>query len=205
MDGADVCGTSSRTSRRPPDVISAVAILDPRWRRRKWRHPGPGAGFSIPIAVRGAKWRPFRFRSPSWMTSSAGPGNEVIQDGDRKRKGRHFAPRTAMGIEKPALYYSCTMRKGLLCFFNQFGVRLLHAPFCYFIANAEYRISPPMHREPWYIYYNVWRFYRQPFFLSNSVRPYMNISQHLTKRILTTCTLFCTAAISNVHIATRPR
>ena len=46
MDGADVC----RTSRRPPDVISTVAILDPRWRGRKWRHPGPGARFSIPIA-----------------------------------------------------------------------------------------------------------------------------------------------------------
>ena len=99
MDGADVCRTSSWASRRPPDVISAVAILDPRWRRRKWRHPGPGAGFSIPIAVRGAKWRPFRFRSPSWMTSF--PGNEVIQDGDRKRKGRHFAPRTAIGSKNP--------------------------------------------------------------------------------------------------------
>ena len=51
MDGADVCRTSSRASRRPPDVISAVAILDPRWRRRKWRHPGPGAGFSSPIVA----------------------------------------------------------------------------------------------------------------------------------------------------------
>ena len=72
MDGADVCRTSSRASRRPPDVISAVAILDPRWRRRKWRHPGSGVLFWIPIAVRGAKWRPFRFRSPSWMTSEWG-------------------------------------------------------------------------------------------------------------------------------------
>ena len=101
MDGADVC----RRSRRPPDVISDLAILDPRWRGRKWRHPGPGASFSTPIAARGAKWRPFRFRSPSWMTSFAGTGNEVIQDGDRKRKGRHFAPRAAMGVEKLALYY----------------------------------------------------------------------------------------------------
>ena len=50
MDGADICRASSWASRRPPDVISAVAILDPRWRRRKWRHPGPGAGFSTPIA-----------------------------------------------------------------------------------------------------------------------------------------------------------
>ena len=50
MDGADVCRTSSRASRRPPDVIFGTAILDPRWRRRKWRHPGPGKGFSTPIA-----------------------------------------------------------------------------------------------------------------------------------------------------------
>ena len=36
------------------------------------------------------------------MTSFPAPANEVIQDGDRKRKGRHFAPRAAMGVEKPA-------------------------------------------------------------------------------------------------------
>ena len=42
----------------------------------------------------GGKWRPFRFRPPSWMTSFpvSGSGNEVIQDGGRKRKGRHFPP-----------------------------------------------------------------------------------------------------------------
>ena len=51
MDGADVCRTSSRASRRPLDVISTVAILDPRWRGRKWRHPGPGAVFSTPIVA----------------------------------------------------------------------------------------------------------------------------------------------------------
>ena len=51
MDEADVCRTSSRASRRPLDVISTVAILDPRWRGRKWRHPGPGAVFSTPIVA----------------------------------------------------------------------------------------------------------------------------------------------------------
>ena len=100
MDGADVCRTSSRASRRPPDVISTAAILNPRWRRRKWRHPGPGARFSIPVVEGGGKWRPFRFRSPSWVTSFAGTGNEVTQDGDRKRKGRHFPPPSTIGIEK---------------------------------------------------------------------------------------------------------
>ena len=105
MDGADVCRTSSRASRRPPDVISTIAILNPRWRRWKWRHPGPGARFSIPIEEWGGKWRPFRFRSPSWVTSFVGTGNEVIQDGRRKRKGRHFPPHSSMGIEKLALYY----------------------------------------------------------------------------------------------------
>ena len=49
MDGADVCGTSSRASRRPPNVTCGAAILDPRWRRRKWHQPGLGASFSIPI------------------------------------------------------------------------------------------------------------------------------------------------------------
>ena len=105
MDGADVCRTSSPASRRPPDVISTIAILNPRWRRRKWRHPGPGARFSIPIEEWGGKWRPLRFRSPSWVTSFVGTGNEVIQDGRRKRKGRHFPPHSSMGIEKRALYY----------------------------------------------------------------------------------------------------
>ena len=106
MDEADVCRTSSRASRRPPDVISTIAILNPRWRRWKWRHPGPGARFSIPIEEWGGKWRPFRFRRPSWVTSFVGTGNEVIQDGRRKRKGRHFPPHSSMGIEKLALYYS---------------------------------------------------------------------------------------------------
>ena len=105
MDGADVCGTSSRASRRPPDVISTIAILNLRWRRRKWRHPGPGARFSTPIEEWGGKWRPLRFRSPSWVTSFVGTGNEVIQDGRRKRKGRHFPPHSSMGIEKRALSY----------------------------------------------------------------------------------------------------
>ena len=65
MDGADVCRTSSRASRRPPDVISTVAILDPRWRGRKWRHPGPGARFSTPIVA-------------------------VAQDGGPSASGRHL-------------------------------------------------------------------------------------------------------------------
>ena len=51
MDGAYVCRTSSRASRRPPDVIAAVAILDSRWRRRKWHQPGLGVLFSIPSEV----------------------------------------------------------------------------------------------------------------------------------------------------------
>ena len=39
----------------------------------------------------------------------AGTGNEVIQDGDRKRKGRHFPPPSTMGVEKRALYYCCVI------------------------------------------------------------------------------------------------
>ena len=73
MDGADVCRTSSRASWRPPDVTCGAATLDQRWRRRKWRQPRPGAAFSTPIEEWGARWRPFRFRRPSWMTSFAEP------------------------------------------------------------------------------------------------------------------------------------
>ena len=105
MDGADVCGTSSRASRRPPDVISAVAILDPRWRRRKWRHPGPGAVFSTPIAAaaqdggpsasgRHLGWPHLRNRKwghPRWRPEAEGPPSCAA---------------AAMGVEKTALYYS---------------------------------------------------------------------------------------------------
>ena len=40
---------SSRASWRPPNVTCGAAILDSRWRRRKWRQPGLGVLFSIPI------------------------------------------------------------------------------------------------------------------------------------------------------------
>ena len=36
------------------------------------------------------------------MTSFPVPANEVTQDGDRKRKGRHFPPPSTTGIEKRA-------------------------------------------------------------------------------------------------------
>ena len=58
-------------------------------------------GFFDPHCGGGAKWRPFRFRSPSWMTSFPVPANEVIQDGDRKRKGRHLAPPPQWGSKNP--------------------------------------------------------------------------------------------------------
>ena len=73
------------------------------------------------MVVDGGKWRPFRFRSPSGMTlfsvscevtsrgsdliQYGGIGNEVIPDGERKRKGRHFPPSTTMVFQKPTQYY----------------------------------------------------------------------------------------------------
>ena len=36
------------------------------------------------------------------MTSFPVPTNEVTQDGDRKRKGRHFPPHSTTGLEKTA-------------------------------------------------------------------------------------------------------
>ena len=43
-----------------------------------------------------------------------GTENEVIQDGRRKRKGRHLAPHSSMGVEKAALYYSGLLSIGPL-------------------------------------------------------------------------------------------
>ena len=121
MDGADVCGTSSRASRRPPDVISAVAILDPRWRRRKWRHPGPGAVFSTPIAAaaqdggpsasgRHLGWPHLRNRKwghPRWRPEAEGPPSCAA---------------AAMGVEKTALYYLFCMHflESCVCFYFDF-------------------------------------------------------------------------------------
>ena len=89
MDGADVCRTSSRASRRPPYVISTVAILDQRWLRRKWCHPGPGAGFSTPIAEaeenggpsasgRHLGWPHFRFPQMRSSKMATGSGRAAI-------------------------------------------------------------------------------------------------------------------------------
>ena len=104
MDGADVCGTSSRASRRPPNVTCGAAILDPRWRRRKWHQPGLGASFSNPIegevqngdpSASGGHlgWPHLRNRKwghPRWPPEAEGPP---------------FCTSPSMGIEKLALYY----------------------------------------------------------------------------------------------------
>ena len=73
--------------------------------------------FFDPHCGGGGKWRPFRFRSPSWMTSFPGSGNEVIQDGGRKRKGRHFPPPPQWGSKNsPYTTYLAIHR------FNKTGV-----------------------------------------------------------------------------------
>ena len=98
-------GTSSWESQRPPDVTCGAAILIPRWRRRKWRQPRPGAAFSTPIAVavenggpsssgRHLGWPHLRNRKwghPRWRPEAEGPP---------------FSTATGIGIEKAALYYS---------------------------------------------------------------------------------------------------
>ena len=85
--------------RRLVDVFTGVSTSS---RRHLWRHH-VGSKMAAPEMMSsrtwgtffepywggGRKWRSFRFRSPSWMTSFA---NEVIQDGDWKRKGRHLPP-----------------------------------------------------------------------------------------------------------------
>ena len=100
MDGADVCRTSSRASRRPPDVISTIAILNPRWRRRKWHQPGLGVLFSIPVVAVAQNGGPSasgrhlgwpHLREPEMRSSkmAAGSGRAAIlrhrHNGDRKK------------------------------------------------------------------------------------------------------------------------
>ena len=100
MDGADVCRTSSRASRRPPDVISTAAILNPRWRRRKWHQPGLGVLFSTPIAEaeenggpsasgRHLGWPHFRFPQMRSSKMATGSGRAAIflrlRNGGRKK------------------------------------------------------------------------------------------------------------------------
>ena len=96
---------SSREFRRPPDVTCGAAILDLRWRRRKWRQPGLGVLFSIPIEAvaqngdpsasgRHLGWPHFRFRK--WGHRRWRPEAE----------GSPFCASASIGIEKSTLYYS---------------------------------------------------------------------------------------------------
>ena len=100
MDEADVCRTSSRASRRPPDVISTAAILNPRWRRRKWHQPGLGVLFSIPVVAVAQNGGPSasgrhlgwsHLREPEMRSSkmATGSGRVAIlrhrHNGDRKK------------------------------------------------------------------------------------------------------------------------
>ena len=86
------------------NVTCGAAILDPRWRRRKWHQPGLGASFSIPIegevqngdpSASGGHlgWPHLRNRKwghPRWPPEAEGPP---------------FCTSPSMGIEKLALYY----------------------------------------------------------------------------------------------------
>ena len=118
MDGADVC----RTSRRPPDVIAAVAILDPRWRGRKWRHPGPGARFSIPSEVEVENGGPSasgrhlgwpHLREPEMRSSkmATGSGRAAIfhlhLNGDRKTRPILLSTRRIYFSQKWNCWSSC--------------------------------------------------------------------------------------------------
>ena len=60
-------------------------------------------GLFDPHCGGGGKWPPFRFWPPFWMTSFpvSGSGNEVIQDGGRKRKGGYFPQPPQWGSKMP--------------------------------------------------------------------------------------------------------
>ena len=81
-------------------IYVVVYVIDPRWRHRVWRFPRPGRFFRspLPCAVQNGGSSASGYHL-GWPDS--GTRDEVIQDGDRKRKGRHFAPRTQWGSKKP--------------------------------------------------------------------------------------------------------
>ena len=61
-----------------------------------------------PYCGGGGKWRPFRFRPPSWMTSF--PNLEWGHPRWRpEAEGPPFSAAAAMGVEKFSLYYCCCL------------------------------------------------------------------------------------------------
>ena len=101
---ADVWGTSSLESWRPPDVICGAAILDDTIQ-------DGGAGkdvnqdlgiFFRPLLQRRRKMAalPLPVAILDDIILASWTGNEVIQDGERKRKGRHFLRRRRNGGRK---------------------------------------------------------------------------------------------------------
>ena len=58
--------------------------------------------FFDPYCGGGGKWRPFRFRSPSWMTSNWKWGHPRWRP---EAEGPPFSSTSTIGIEKLALYY----------------------------------------------------------------------------------------------------
>ena len=63
----------------------------PRWRRRKWRQPRPGESFRRPLRRR-RKMAAILLPVAILDDLICGTGNEVIQNGGRKRKGGHLTP-----------------------------------------------------------------------------------------------------------------
>ena len=142
MDGADVCRTSSRASRRPPNVTCGAAILDSRWRRRKWRQPGLGVLFSIPIegeVQNGGStasghhlgWPHFRFRKwghPRWRPEAEGPP---------------FCTSPSMGIEKKYLYYLRTLDVSNRWFETTWGssdIAVMYIRSCVFVLLLQNKL-----------------------------------------------------------------
>ena len=111
-DRTDIWGTSSRASRRPPNVICGAAILDLRWRHRKWRQSGLWESFWSPIEAeaqngghsasgRHLGWPYLRNRKwghPRWRPEAGGPP---------------FCASASIGLQKLSLYYSRGIRNDI--------------------------------------------------------------------------------------------
>ena len=112
IGGAGVWRASSRESRCPPDVIPTAAILDDAIQ------DGGGGndviqdlGYFFHCLLQSAEEDGGPSASgrhlgwPHLLRNWTGNANEVIQDGDQKRNGRHLLLHSEIGCEKSTLNY----------------------------------------------------------------------------------------------------
>ena len=92
-------------------------------------------GFLDPHWGRGGKWRPFRFRSPSWMTSFRKWGHPRWRP---EAEGPPFSTSTSMGVQKTSLYYFGGFLLPIMLNFAEFIHILMTVPILLFVLASTW-------------------------------------------------------------------